>query len=132
MSNSLYSFGKTLFLSGGIDLLTDDIKAVLVDNSYSPDIELDQYYSSVSGFAITTPFSLTGKSVTGGVFLSDPVTFSGVMGNAYFVVLFKDTGAAMTSPLVCLFDSIPGFPISSSGDDIIIDWDSGSNKVFKI
>jgi len=132
MGNSLYNYSKELLLSGSLDLLTDDIKAILVDNTYVPNTSTDQYVDPVLGFAITTGISLLNKSISAGTFSADPITFSAVMGNIYFIIIYRDTGDPTTSPLICLFDSVPGFPVNATGDDYTINWNSGSNQLFSV
>jgi hypothetical protein len=48
------------------------------------------------------------------------------------IVVYKDTGSAATSPLVAFFDTATGLPVTPNGGDIIITWDSGANKIFKL
>ena len=140
MANALYAKFKESLLSQNpsVDLDTDTIKVALVSNAYSPVTAAtgDQYYSSVSG-VIGTPATLTGKSVTGGVFDATDVTFTSVTSTAtvYKLVIFKEiaTAANSTWPLIAVIDSATsGLPVTPNGGDITISWDNGANKIFAL
>jgi hypothetical protein len=68
------------------------------------------------------------------VFDADPVTFSSVTGNTVeALVIYKDTGNAATSPLLAYIDTVSsGLPVTPNGGNIVVAWDSGSNKIFKL
>jgi hypothetical protein len=135
MSSYIYDKARKSFCDGDFVLLTDNIKAVLVDTgTYTPSSSADQYLSDIAaGARIATSGNLSGKSTTGGVFDADDVTFSAVTGaSVEAVVLYKDTGVAGTSRLIAYIDSVTGFPFTPSGADVTIVWDSGANKIFKL
>jgi inactivated superfamily I helicase len=48
------------------------------------------------------------------------------------VVIWKDTGNPATSPLIAYIDTITGWPIATSGGDIVAQWDNGAYKIFAI
>ena len=84
----LYPKAKEAFLSGGIDLITDVIAAVLVDTGTYSYADMHQYRNQLSG-AVGTAQALTSKTVTGGVFDAADVTFPEVSGNSVeAIVLF--------------------------------------------
>ena len=43
-----------------------------------------------------------------------------------------DTGTDSTSPLIAFIDTATGLPITPNGGDIIVTWDNGPNKLFKL
>jgi len=136
MANALYAKFKESLLSQNpsVDLDTDTIKVALVSSTYTPNTASNQYYSSVSG-VIGTPATLSGKSVTDGVFDASDLTFTSVTSTATVtqLVLYKDTGTASNSPLIALIDSATsGLPVTPNGGDITISWDNGTNKIFKL
>lgn len=136
MANALYAKFKESLLSQNpsVDLDTDTIKVALVSSTYTPNTASNQYYSSVSG-VIGTPATLSGKSVTDGVFDASDVTFTSVTSTATVtqLVLYKDTGTASNSPLIALIDSATsGLPVTPNGGDITVSWDNGANKIFKL
>ncbi len=61
------------------------------------------------------------------------VVFSAVTGDpSEALVIYKDTGDAATSPLIAYIDTAAGLPVTPSGTDITVTWDSGVNKIFKL
>ena len=76
----------------------------------------------------------SGKTVTDGVADGVDITFSSVAaGDAIqALVIFKDTGAEATSPLIAYIDTGTGLPVTPNGGDITIQWDGGANKIFKL
>lgn len=135
MANQFYGKGRQTILEGGIAILTDNIKVVLVDTaSYTLSINTDQFLSDIPGGArVATSGNLSGKSSTLGVFNASTVTFTAVTGAACaLVVLYKDTGTAGSSPLIGAVDSGTGLPVTPNGGDITLTWDTGANKIFKL
>lgn len=137
MANQLYAKAKEGFLTGTINLSTDTLKCALVRaTAYTPNIATDQYYSSISA-VVGTPQTLANKALATGnnyvTFDADDVTFATVAAGAAidYVVIYKDTGNAATSPLIYLADTMTGLPVTPGGGDITIRWDSGANKIFK-
>ena len=96
MANALYSKGKEKLLSAGINMLTDTIKAALVKSAYTVDLATHEFLSDLGANVLSTNQTLTGRSVTGGVFDAAAMTWPSVTAGdtASFVVLFKDTGSA--------------------------------------
>lgn len=70
--------------------------------------------------------TLTGKTVTNGVFSASNPTFSAVTGDpAEAIVIYKDTGTESTSPLLCFIDNAGSMSVTPNGNDIpvLIDTD---------
>src|SRR4051812_41488182 len=115
MANALYDKGRQKFLEGSIAWLTDNIKAVLVDGgAYTPNLSTHEFLSDIAGGArIATSANLATKTSTAGVADADDVTFTAVSGvQSEYVVLYKDTGVAATSPLICIIDTATGLPVT--------------------
>lgn len=135
MANTLYGKGRERFLTAQLDWATSDIKAVLVDTAlYTVDASAHEYFSSIPvGARVAGSGNLTGKTTALGVADADNVTFSLVTGaTVEALVLYKDTGVEGTSPLIAYIDTASGLPITPNGGDIIITWDNGVNKIFKL
>jgi hypothetical protein len=136
MANAIYDLARQSFLSQNpsIDLDTDDIKVSLVRSSaYTPNLVTDQFLSSVPT-RVADSANLSAKSVTLGVFDAADVTFTAVAVGlaAQYIVIWKDTGVAATSPLIALIDTGTGLPVTPNGGDITIAWDGGADKIFRI
>jgi len=135
MANALFDKGRQRFLEANINWLTDTIKCILVDTGvYTPNLTAHEYLSDVSaGARITSPVTLTSKSSSGGAADAADVTFASVSGASIeAIVIYKDTGVEATSPLIAYIDTATGLPITPNGGDIIVTWDNGTNKIFKL
>jgi hypothetical protein len=145
MANSLYTLAKEGFLAGEIDMNTATIKSALV-RGYTPNLTSHKFVSDVTGAGgtlVATSSAMTGISVTAGVFDATDVTFSTVAAGAAipYILLFQSSAvggggdvASSAQRVIALFDTTTGvtFPVTPNGGDIIIQWDSGANKIFKL
>ena len=135
MANALFDKARQRFLEGQFNWNTDTIKAVLVDTgTYTVNLSAHEFLSDVSaGARIATSGAFTGKATVGGAADANDVTFTSVTGASIeAIVLYKDTGTDATSPLIAFIDTATGLPITPNGGDIIVTWDNGANKIFKL
>lgn len=135
MANTLYDHARQRFLEAQINWMTDTIKVILVDTgNYTPQTATHQYLSDVSSSArIAGPVTLTSKATTGGAADAADVTFTSVSGPSIeAIIIYSDTGTEATSPLIAFIDTATGLPITPNGGDIIVTWDKGTNKIFKV
>jgi hypothetical protein len=136
MASGLYDKGRQKFLEGGIAILTDTIKAVLVDVAdYTVNLATHEFLSDIplAGRVAISP-ALGTKTSTAGVFNAASTTWPAVTGDqSEAVVFFKDTGVVGTSPLIAYVDSASsGLPVTPNGGDITLNFDTGANKIFKL
>ena len=133
MASVIYNNFKKNIMNGNIDLDTNDINVMLVTSSYTPDIDSHEFMSSVTNEVSGTGYTADGqalasKAVTAdttddeGVFDAADLTWSTSTITARGAVLYKDTGASTTSPLICYFDF--GSDKTSSAGDFTIAWSS--------
>ena len=137
MANTLYDKARQRFLEGQINWNTDTIKAMLIDTgAYTANFSSHEFLSDVGTSARisgTVGLTLTGKATTGGAADAGDVTFTSVSGPSIeAILLYKDTGTESTSPLIAFIDTGTGLPITPNGGDIIVTWDNGPNKIFKV
>lgn len=135
MADAIYGLGRKAFLDGGIDLLSDDIRVVLVDtNDYTLSIDTHDFLDDVpAGARVAVSGALASKTTTLGVFDAADITFSSVTGDvSEALVIYRHTGTDSTSELIAYIDGATGLPVTPNGGDITVTWDSGSNKIFKI
>lgn len=134
MANVFYAKGKEKILSADIDWVTDTIKVMLVKNTYPQNLSTDEFLDDVEAYRLNTDQTLSGKSITNGVFdAADPTWTAVTAGDtSEGVVIYKDTGSAATSPLLIYIDSITGFPLATNGGDVTAAWDNGANKIFSL
>ncbi|WP_151778325.1 hypothetical protein [Acinetobacter brisouii] len=135
MANTLFDFARQRFLEGKINWMTDTIKVILVDTGvYTPQISTHQYLSDIPQPArIAGPITLTNKTTNGGSADADDVTFSTVSGNSVeAIVIYKDTGDESQSPLIAYLDVATGLPVVPNDGEMVIAWDGGINRIFRI
>jgi len=134
MANALYDSAREAFMTGAINMSANTIKAALVKSTYTPDLAAHNFYDDVSAELIGTDQTLGSKTVTGGVFDAADVTFTAVTGGSTvnYVLIYKDTGTPSTSNLIALIDTGTGLPLATNGGDVVITWDNGANKIFKL
>jgi len=135
MANELYDHGREGFLDGSIDWDTDDIRAILIDVAdYTVDLATHDNLDDIPGAArVAVSGALSGKTVSNGVADADDVTWSSVTGDeSEAIVLYKHTGTESTSRLIAYINSATGLPVTPNGGDIKVEWDNGSDKIFKL
>lgn len=100
---------------------------------YTVDVATDNALDDIpAGGRVGTAVTLTGKTVTNGVADADDVTFTAVTGDTVrAIVLYKSGGSEAASPLIAYIDTSSG-PVTPNGSNIVVTWDSGSNKILKL
>jgi len=135
MANALYDKGREGFLDGTIDWDSDDIRVILIDTgAYTVDLAAHDLLDDVAaGARIATSDALAGKTVTAGVADATDKTLSAVTGvQSEALVIYQHTGNEATSRLIAYIDTATGLPITPNGGDILIVWDNGASKIFKL
>lgn len=136
MANALYGKGREGFLDGTIDWDTDTIKVVLIDVAdYTVSIDVHDNLDDITTAAakVATSAALSSKTVALGVADAADVTLTAVTGDpCEALIIYQDTGTASTSRLIAYIDTATGLPVTPNGGDITIQWDSGTNKIFKL
>lgn len=133
MADVIYNAFKKNIMNGSIDLDTDTIKVALVTSSYTPNQDTDDMFDDVTNEVSGTGYtaggaSLANKTVTQdntdneGVFDADDVTWSTSTITARAAVVYKSTGTASTSPLICYIDF--GSDKISTAGNFIIAWNA--------
>lgn len=131
MANALFDIYKEALLGGGnlggtlIDLTSDTIVVGLVDTGlYDPVIAVDEDEADLAPDPMQAPNETLGTiTVTNGTFDAADTTFTAVSGNSVEeLLIFKDTGTPTTSPLLVMFDTATGLPVTPNGGDIVIQW----------
>ncbi len=123
MANGLYKPYKQAAMSGGVntDLLTGDVKAVLVDaTDYTVDLDNHDFLADIAGGArVATSANLASKTFTGNAFDAADFAFATVSGDeSEAIIYYIDTGVEATSRLMAYVDTATGLPITPNGGDI--------------
>ena len=48
------------------------------------------------------------------------------------IIIYKEGASDAASPLLAFIDTATGLPITPNTGDIIVNWDNGANKIFKL
>lgn len=132
MASAFYNSGKKKLWDGSIDLDTDTIKVALTTSSYTPDVDAHDFFDDITNEVSGTGYTaggaaLANKSVTQdntnnrSVFDADDATWTtSTITNARYAVIYKSTGTASTSALICVVDLLTNK--SSSADTFKIEW----------
>jgi hypothetical protein len=135
MANQIYAKAFQQMISGGMNLVSGDIRVILVDSQeYTPNLASHEFLSSVpSGGRVATSGALTTKTVTDGVFDADDITFSTVTGDqSEYLLIYLHTGSDATARLIALIDTATGLPATPGGGNITVTWSNGSDKIFAL
>lgn len=133
MADVIYNSFKAKIMDGSIDLDTDTIKVALVTSSYTPNQDTHDFFDDVTNEVSGTGYTaggatLASKAVSAdntdneGVFDAADVTWSTSTITARGAVVYKSTGTASTSPLICYIDF--GSDKSSTAGDFTLQWNS--------
>jgi len=134
--SGLYSYGQTALLAAEIDLVVDDIRALLVRTGGDIYSGGPQYVSQIVDFrefdgANYVRKSLAGKSVTRdasntrGEFHADDLTYTALGAGTTPIealILYKFVTNDADSPLIGIIDT--PFPYTPSGSDVLLAWNA--------
>jgi len=144
MASALYDFGRESFLgiaSGSVNWTNDVIKACLISSSYVVDLVNHRFVnpSLTNHTCSLTPQVLASKTTnSNGTAGAANVTFLAVPAPYTIIAvgLYKESGngSPALSQLIAYIDStsITGLPLTGSGADITVAWNTGANKIFKL
>jgi hypothetical protein len=121
MANVVPPKYKEFLLAG---LLTGTVKCVLVDLADYTYAAGHDFIDDVPVAARVATATLTGKTVTNGVFDAADATFPAVTGDQFEALIFYiDTGTESTSRIFLYLDGgITNLPLTPNGGDIVAAW----------
>lgn len=114
-----YNSLKKKLLQANINFESDTLKFALLANTYTPNIDTDEFFDDVSTHELATlgGYTAGGVTVAGKTVSQDSTNDEGVFDctnptwtadgtgfTARFAVLYKSTGDATTSPLIAYWD----------------------------
>lgn len=133
MTSALFDAGREGFLAGEIDWDTDDIRVMLVKNTYTYD-STDVYVSDLGSVDNGRSAALASKYTTAGVADAADTSLTAdaaVACNA--LVIFQHTGADTSARAIAYIDTATGLPLTpATGATVNIVWSNGSNRIFKL
>ena len=135
MANALYDHGRESFLAGELDFGADTIKVILIDtDDYTANMDTDQFYVDVATVSrVGTATALASKTEVDGVADAADITLATVTGDqSEAILIYEEEAAESDSRLIALIDTATGLPVTPNGGDIVIQWDAGASKIFKL
>ncbi len=139
MASGVYDKGREAFLNGEIGFNNNTIKCMMLSNAHTLDLSGDEFLANVDAeqFNSEAAQTISSKTVTAGVADGGNITFTDVEASGSYQVgylaIYQDSGDNTTSPLICIIDSdATGLPVTPNGGSITVEWDDGSNKIFKL
>ena len=128
MANFIYQpYVNGIMSNGPADLLTLDIKAVLLDTAVYTPSDQHEFLNEITG-VVATSTNLATKAISpDGTFDCGTITFANVTGaTVESFALFIDTGNASTSRMIVYRDTgVTGLPATPGGGNITIAVPSG-------
>jgi hypothetical protein len=145
MANQLYGKGRNHFALGDIVWKASGgstIKATLIDaDDYSVQIDTHEFMNldTVPAAAKLSTVTMTLYDPVLGVLDAEDLVFPSVSGDeSEALIIWKDGGGGGTTQsgttdlLIAYIDSATGLPVTPSGANINVTWDSGGNKICKL
>lgn len=142
MTNQLFNLGREGFLNAEIAWNTAVIKSALV-RSYTFN-NAHKFVSDVTaagGVLHATSAALSSKTISTGIADAADVTFASVATNAtnHYVLIFQSSAvgggsdvAATAQRIIAWIDVGTNIPSQPNGGNVVIAWDNGTNKIFKL
>lgn len=129
--SALYSGFLQTLLSPGVNLVTADVRAQLIDTADEVYLATDNFLSDITAAGLVgTAVALANKTVTNGVFDADDTTIPAVSGDSVeAVLLYINTGVNTTSRLIGFFD---GVALTPNGSGVLIQWPSVASRIFAL
>lgn len=136
MASVIYNSWKLKLIDNStkIDLSVgaNTIKCALVTSSYTPVIDSHDFFDDITSEVTGTGYTAGGLTLTTsvsqdntddeGVFDANDAVWTSSVITARGAVIYKSTGTASTSPLICYIDF--GADKSSDGGSFTITWNS--------
>lgn len=137
MANALYDKGRQNILEANIDWLLDNIKVTSIDEDddavlLATDDFLDDILAGAREFQSG---NLATKTSTDGVADAADLSpaFTGATGDQFeSITVYRDSGSAATSELICNIDTATGLPLTPDGGNIDITWSATADRIFKL
>ncbi len=127
MTTGLYEYGTT----GTIDLLSDDIRAILVNQLYTPHLDTHQVLDDIPEVCrATKAIALTSRTITDNVFDANDLKFLSVVEGLGFPITGVVLYAHNTGILLGFFDNLYNLPLMPDGRDIVIMWPDDAARIF--
>ncbi len=131
MPNTIYYAAQATLLAGGLNLLTDTLKVLLLDETYTPDPASHETLDDINGEVSGAGYTSGGQSLTGRDILRDDLsgraalhaenpTWPAADFSARAALLYRLGANPADSPLLAYYDF--GRLITPDGGDVTLEW----------
>ena len=136
MATTMYGLARAAYLActSAYSWTGANIQLAFVTSSYTPNYTTDQFLSAISGgYIIAQSGNFSSTTATLGTANAANETVSSVTGAQFaYVTIYYSTGSSSTSGLILNIDTATGLPCIPNGGNIVVQWDTGSNKIFTL
>lgn len=128
MANALYDSGRNGFLQGEFNWSSDTFKVILLSSQYTVNLSSHTTTANIGG-TVAISGALTTLVPGAGVADANDITISGVAGTTVTqFVIFHDS----SKKLIAHINDSTNLPFTPSGGNVTLQWDNGTNKIFKL
>ena len=117
----VYTAALDSMMTGSLDLTGGTATAYLVTGAYTPNLDTHASVSDVPAGARQASATVSGRSVSGGVFAASPTTFTAATGDDVSAVV-----VTVDDALVAYVDDFGAGPggttLSLNGSDVTVNW----------
>ena len=136
MANFVYGKAKQALLNGQINVLSNSLKILIVDSSYVPSANSDQYVSNINPSYIKNRSAII-QNITNtlGVLDADDITILEHDGAAFkAIVLYENGTSDSNSRLIAYIDTSTGLPFAGVNFSlpITIVWSNDLSKILSL
>lgn len=132
-TTTFYNSYKKDLLDGTIDWANDTIKVALCTSSYTPDIDAHAFFDDITNEISGTGYTAGGATLTTsaptqdntddeGVADATDLSWSSSTFTARYAIIYKSTGTASTSPLICYINL--GADVTIVSGTLTLTWNS--------
>jgi hypothetical protein len=136
MATTMYGLARAGYLActSAYSWTGANIHLAFVTSGYTPNYTTDQFLSAISGgFIIAQSGNFASTTGTLGTANAANETVSSVTGAQFaYVTIYYSTGSSSTSGLILNIDTATGLPCTPNGGNIVVQWDTGTNKIFTL
>ena len=131
--SAIFPKAKEQLLQAGINMSSDDIRAMLVLSSYTYDAA-DEFVADLGAVDNGRSVALGSKTFTNGIFDAADTSITATAGTpSNALIIFKHTGSDATARLIAYIDSAVGLPFTPEASQVCpVVFDNGANKIFAL
>ena len=136
MANFVYGKAKQALLNGQINVLSNSLKILIVDSSYVPSANSDQYVSNINPSYIKNRSAII-QNITNtlGVLDADDITILEHDGAAFKAIVLYENGISDSdSRLIAYIDTSIGLPFAGVNFSlpVTINWSNDLSKILSL